>query len=248
MVFEEKNYLHLTGLDYNHIREGNLINGTKNPTQAINFYKLLKSDTPISQMKKNISFITLPNQSDNQNMFENTQKKLENLSNLVLIAMTAQKIGKPEHRKNSNVAPDFFIAYKKLMLALKAEDQHFFPFSSMKEEAEVVIKKPSDVLAIFQKDYNEHKYCLHFLNSKGVSKIDKAMFEPELTQKITLDSFVNEKKEFNLNALCNIRHNFIISSIKLDLSNISKMRQSVYVSETSLDEYNNLCNNFIKNL
>lgn len=77
VVFEEKNYLHLTGLDYNHIREGNLINGTKNPTQAINFYKLLKSDTPISQMKKNISFITLPNQSDNQNMFENTQKSLK---------------------------------------------------------------------------------------------------------------------------------------------------------------------------
>lgn len=65
--------------------------------------------------------------------------------------MTAQKIGKPEHRKNSNVAPDFFIAYKKLMLALKAEDQHFFPLSSMKEEAEVVIKNHQMFLRFFKR-------------------------------------------------------------------------------------------------
>lgn len=168
VVFHERNYQHLTGLELVD-KEGNVLHN-----QSMNFYRKC---------------------IENKLGLEELQFRQDGTAHLKLAAlpvlMDITKITKITGDYN-NVRPYLFV--DKIMggvnfcLGLSKEDDVYVPSSALLEDIKKLTDAPSQVLAIFEKDMDEDIYS----NVKHVAKglnLNTIILPQEISAKISLDNY-----------------------------------------------------------
>lgn len=242
LKFEKENYLHLTGLDYQN-RQTLKRNGQPNiGSNSIEFYeRLSENDTTLIN---DISFIKGSTPNETALYFKHTQHKLDNLSQLTTISNKAEYIGKYSGKQ----AFDVIINKNLNSIAFKQEGDLCVPVSSLFGKAESVAKNVKPIVAIFSKEHDGNDYRIKFISKKALSNVDKADFTAPFLKKLSLDSFANNDVSFNSDALTTIRHRFIVSNVKSELSDLAQKRLRIYDTDTGIDEYTNMRDIFIEHL
>jgi hypothetical protein len=172
VVFYERNYQHLTGLELID-REGNVIHN-----QSVNFYrKCVENKLGLSEFRfrqDGTAFL-----------------KLQALPSLVNIT----KITKITGDYNS-VRPYLFV--DKVMggvnfcLGLSKEDDAYVPSSALLEDIKKLSNTPSQVLAIFEKNMADETYAVIKHVAKGLN-LNNIVFPKEINDIISLEGYVYRK-------------------------------------------------------
>lgn len=238
--FERKHFLHLTGLDYKHAQASKRSQNKTIPTYAEEFYNRLGND---ESLINDVSFIKGKNSSETKKYFKYTLQKLNNLSQLTVIANKAEFIGNYNGQQNF----DIIINRNFNAIAFKKEnDQKYIPVSSLYGEAEKVATDIHPILAIFEKCSEFDLYRLNFLNAD--IKIGKRGFSDEFIELLHNFSFDNEKVKFKNTSLADFKSAYN-HSVKKYLSEklipVEKARFDAYKDDELMNYYILSFNSFI---
>lgn len=237
--FFQKNYLHLTGLDYKNKQTLKRSGVSVDKTDSIEFYERLKNNDPA--LINDISFVKGATPQETNLIFSYIQHKLDNLSQLTSVANKAEYLGK--YKGNQDF--DVIINRNMSSIAFKQTENTLFPISSLYGKADDVAIDVCPIVAIFSKSKGQQDYQLEYLNSKV--KCGKAYFERNLVDKLSQSSFENPNIKFNIGKLEEIKRIFKLSEVKYisqDLSEISQLRKVAFENEEALNAYISKCKVF----
>lgn len=241
VMFEEKNYLHLTGLDYKYKQQMKRAGQEVTSTDAQEFYNRLKNNDPL--LIEDVSFIESDNDEERKRYYRYTQYKLDNLSQLSKIADKAEYIGKYEgnqrfdiivNRNNSSIA---FVKNK--------TDDVYFPMSSLYGNANTHSSNANLVLAIFCKEKDDDIFCIKYLNAKA--KIGKALFSTDYIHLPYKLDFSNPQVKFNEKSLSEFIHSYELSirkCLQQELNKIANYRKDAFGDEIKMNIYLEAFNSF----
>ena len=239
VVFSEKDYLHLTGLDYKGKQTYKRTTGKYAPTESRQFYSRLGTD---STLISDVSFITESDSAKTVQTFNNTQAKLGNLPLLTTISLKAEYVG--EYRKTGKPTDKIydFVVSKGTEAILFGKDSEnpdkFSPFSSRHKKITSIADNVKPVLAIFVKEKGKDEFQLQYLN-KTIS-LGKELFSDELRDMLSYSSFENTGVLFSLPKLNDLKNAFdksVQKGIRKELSELSSLRANAFHSETEMDLY-----------
>lgn len=173
VIFHERNYQHLTGLELVD-RNGNVL-----CNQSKNFFRKC---------------------IENKLGLEEFRFKQDGTTQLKLVALPmlldVSKITKITGDYN-NIRPYLYV--DKVMggvnfcLGLSRENDVYVPSSALLEDIKKLTSAPSQVLAILEKDINDDIYCRVKHVAKGVN-LNKVVMPQEIKEMICLDSYVYQGK------------------------------------------------------
>ena len=173
VVFYERNYQHLTGLELVD-KNGNVLQG-----QSVNFYRKCienKLGAEEFRFKKD----------------ETTHLKLTALP----VLMDVTKITKITGDYN-NARPYLFvdklIGGVNFCLGLSKEGETYVPSSALLENIKYLTNAPSQVLAILEKDRDSEIYNTVKHTAKGLN-LNNIRLPDEINSKINLENYVSKKK------------------------------------------------------
>ena len=234
IIFDEKHYLHLTGLDYKGRQTAKRTLGLNVSTSSGEFYRRLgKDNTLISD----ISFIGESTAQQTKQTFMNTQSKLFNLSKLVLISSKAEFIGKYSGKDNFDIVLN---RGNESIIFIKDSNglNQSYPVSSRQGDMSRFSADIKPVLAIFVKEKGKDDFQLQYLN-KAVS-LHRELFTDELRDILSYSSFENTGVLFNLPKLNDLKNAFdksVQKGIRKELSELSSLRANAFHSETEMNLY-----------
>lgn len=173
VVFYEKNYQHLTGLELVD-KNGNVIQH-----QSVNFYrKCIENKLGIDEFRFKTD--------------GTTQLKLSALP----VLMDISKITKITGDYN-NVRPyllvDKVIGGVKFCLGLSKENDTYVPSSALLEDIKKLTDTPSQVLAILEKDKDENVYKIVKHVAKGLN-LNNLLLPNEISAMVNLEKYVYKGK------------------------------------------------------
>jgi len=173
VIFHERNYQHLTGLELVD-RNGNVL-----CNQSKNFFrKCIENKLGLEEFRF---------KQDGT-----TQLKLAALPMLLDVSKITKITG-----DYNNIRPYLYV--DKVMggvnfcLGLSRENDVYVPSSALLEDIKKLTSAPSQVLAILEKDINDDIYCRVKHVAKGVS-LNKVVMPQEIKEMICLDSYVYQGK------------------------------------------------------
>ena len=236
VAFYKRNFLHLTGLDYQGVQYQKRVLNNNIPSKADVFFDRLGVDDTLIN---DVSFIQGRTPHETNLNYRHTQDKLDNLSQISYIANKAEYIGK-------YIQPDTFdliINRNQESLAFIKNGNVYVPMSSRKGKVEKFIssKDISPVLAIFSKDNDFMPYRIEYLN-KNVKINENVKFDIEILNKFDFQSFVplkNKVNEKQLNILIRLYTSTLKYKISKQLDEINLLRSKAYLSEPEMNEYIN---------
>ena len=173
VIFHERNYQHLTGLELVD-RNGNVL-----CNQSKNFFrKCIENKLGLEEFRF---------KQDGT-----TQLKLAALPMLLDVSKITKITG-----DYNNIRPYLYV--DKVMggvnfcLGLSRENDVYVPSSALLEDIKKLTGAPSQVLAILEKDINDDIYCRVKHVAKGVN-LNKVVMPQEIKEMICLDSYVYQGK------------------------------------------------------
>jgi len=173
VIFHERNYQHLTGLELVD-RNGNVL-----CNQSKNFFrKCIENKLGLEEFRF---------KQDGT-----TQLKLAALPMLLDVSKITKITG-----DYNNIRPYLYV--DKVMggvnfcLGLSRENDVYVPSSALLEDIKKLTSAPSQVLAILEKDINDDIYCRVKHVAKGVN-LNKVVMPQEIKEMICLDSYVYQGK------------------------------------------------------
>ncbi len=244
IVFKRENYLHLTGLDYRSAQYKKRVLGINAPTYADEFYDRLGTD---GKLINDVDFIIESTAQKTLLTLRHTQNKLDNLSQIVNIAKKAEYIAE----YNDPNKYDLIINRNKETLAFIKDGDVYVPMSSRHGDVNKFINgnSKSPVLAIFSKSEGQKNYQIEYLNASV--KFDKAQFDKETYEKLSLSSFENPNVKFNKEKLNILIDRFLHTEekyISLDLCEIAELRRNAFSSDEAYNAYESKCKEFFNQM
>lgn len=173
VIFHERNYQHLTGLELVDKKGNVLYNQSKNF-----FRKCIENKLGLEEFRF---------KQDGT-----TQLKLAALPMLLDVSKITKITG-----DYNNIRPYLYV--DKVMggvnfcLGLSRENDVYVPSSALLEDIKKLTGAPSQVLAILEKDINDDIYCRVKHVAKGVN-LNKVVMPQEIKEMICLDSYVYQAK------------------------------------------------------
>lgn len=173
VIFHERNYQHLTGLELVDKKGNVLYNQSKNF-----FRKCIENKLGLEEFRF---------KQDGT-----TQLKLAALPMLLDVSKITKITG-----DYNNIRPYLYV--DKVMggvnfcLGLSRENDVYVPSSALLEDIKKLTGAPSQVLAILEKDINDDIYCRVKHVAKGVN-LNKVVMPQEIKEMICLDSYVYQGK------------------------------------------------------
>ncbi len=173
VIFHERNYQHLTGLELVDKNGNVLYNQSKNF-----FRKCIENKLGLEEFRF---------KQDGT-----TQLKLAALPMLLDVSKITKITG-----DYNNIRPYLYV--DKVMggvnfcLGLSRENDVYVPSSALLEDIKKLTDAPSQVLAILEKDINDDIYCRVKHVAKGVN-LNKVVMPQEIKEMICLDSYVYQGK------------------------------------------------------